>query len=897
MKTRRYTYLPWVLILVILLVSQNGCRKDKDEVKPENPPANEFPETTKLISDQKWDENIISVDSSSWTLTFNSSITKDYDLKVGDVLFTSKGQGLLRKITNIKKEDGNLVIQTVQATIVEAWPNGKFSFHKDLTQDLKKAKVTYAAEGVTFHGIGNTRDDCDGCEGFKCTWEKEIADHVTIEGEVELSPTMYLYAVWHGYTPDTVILTVTTTETLQITSTVNIMSLTLKKEILLGKITLPSYPIPGTPIAVTPVISIKLGANLEIKSEVTAGVKQTLSYTTGFKYIKGDISKVIEMEKSLEPIPPTLSNTLDAKAYIKPELNMVIDYVLSPYLNLEMYGELEAELGATPWWTLYAGLKCRGGLKAGIFGFVNVTMLEAGVDIFDYKIPLANADEDINYPPNASFTISPESGGIGTVFHFDASGCTDNEDPPEDLMVRWDWEDDGNWDTEYTTEKQTTHSYSTAGDYTVRLEVKDSGGSTDETTETISIASNHAPVAVINVEPETGAIGTEFEFDPSGSHDDEDPLEALDFRWDWEDDGTWDTDFEPYYVKQTHIYDGPGDYTVRLQARDGQYVTGETTKTLTVLNTHAPVADFFITPGSGTTDTTFTLNASGCYDEEDPVDMLEVRWNWDNDPDWDTDWSTNKIEQHKFSNPGTYTVQLEVRDRDGYTNVVSKNFSVDESSGIVCPGIPTITYGGKIYHTVLIGDQCWLKENLDIGVMILDTTQTDNGVIEKYCYDDDPDYCDLYGGLYLWDEMMQYTEEESTQGICPPGWHIPSDEEWKVLEGTVDSQYGVGDPEWDRTMERGYDAGINLKSKSGWYQNDNGADTKGFSARPGGLTQLYNGKPSYSYVFEWARWWTSTMRDSEVAFARTIRYYADGVYRDATTRSAFGHSVRCVKDD
>ena len=75
--------------------------------------------------------------------------------------------------------------------------------------------------------------------------------------------------------------------------------------------------------------------------------------------------------------------------------------------------------------------------------------------------------------------------------------------------------------------------------------------------------------------------------------------------------------------------------------------------------------------------------------------------------------------------------------------------------------------------------------------------QSNNGIIEKYCYNNEPDSCTKYGGLYQWNEMMQYTTQQGAQGICPPGWHLPTDEEWKVLEGAVDSQYGIGDPEWD----------------------------------------------------------------------------------------------------
>ena len=57
-----------------------------------------------------------------------------------------------------------------------------------------------------------------------------------------------------------------------------------------------------------------------------------------------------------------------------------------------------------------------------------------------------------------------------------------------------------------------------------------------------------------------------------------------------------------------------------------------------------------------------------------------------------------------------------------------------------------------------------------------------NGIIEKYCYDDDPANCDVYGGLYQWDEMMGYTTTEGVQGICPVDWHIPTDAEWDILQ-------------------------------------------------------------------------------------------------------------------
>jgi hypothetical protein len=92
-----------------------------------------------------------------------------------------------------------------------------------------------------------------------------------------------------------------------------------------------------------------------------------------------------------------------------------------------------------------------------------------------------------------------------------------------------------------------------------------------------------------------------------------------------------------------------------------------------------------------------------------------------------------------------------------------------------CNGLDSITYGGQVYHTVEIGRECWMKENLNIGSMIsLNAEPTNNNQIEKYCYGDNPINCTVYGGLYNWDEAMNYDTVELSQGVCPTGWHLPS---------------------------------------------------------------------------------------------------------------------------
>jgi Leucine-rich repeat (LRR) protein len=92
-----------------------------------------------------------------------------------------------------------------------------------------------------------------------------------------------------------------------------------------------------------------------------------------------------------------------------------------------------------------------------------------------------------NTPPTASFTVNPTTGTVDTVFDFDASGSSDNEDDTSVLQVRWDWNDDGTFDTNYNTTKTATQQYTLEGIYTVKLEVRDSEGWTHKTTKIVTV--------------------------------------------------------------------------------------------------------------------------------------------------------------------------------------------------------------------------------------------------------------------------------------------------------------------------------------------------------------------------------------------------------------------------
>jgi len=225
--------------------------------------------------------------------------------------------------------------------------------------------------------------------------------------------------------------------------------------------------------------------------------------------------------------------------------------------------------------------------------------------------------------------------------------------------------------------------------------------------------------------------------------------------------------------------------------------------------------------------------------------------------------------------------------------------------------IPNFTCGdqitdveGHVYNTVLIGEQCWMKENLNTGTRInYNQNQTNNSVIEKYCYwySASESNCDIYGGLYQWDEVMQYTTQEGTQGICPSGWHVPTDAEYTALTSYVSSQPGY------LCNSNSILIGKALASNTLWNSstypcgvgNDLGTNNAtGFSGLPGGYLGLTSTDPPYPLYFSIGSdgiWWTSTANNDITSWGRELYYDRALVFRTILNK-AEGYSVRCLRD-
>ncbi len=177
--------------------------------------------------------------------------------------------------------------------------------------------------------------------------------------------------------------------------------------------------------------------------------------------------------------------------------------------------------------------------------------------------------------------------------------------------------------------------------------------------------------------------------------------------------------------------------------------------------------------------------------------------------------------------------------------------------------------------TVTIGKQVWMAENLNV--------ETIEG---SWCYDNKPENCEKYGRLYTWAAAMrlaagcnEYSCEQvyPHQGLCPSGFHIPTNEEWKTLFSTV----GGGDV-----------AGKKLKSRLGWWERGNGSDAYGFSALPAGGR---HGSGYFGYAGRSASFWSASEDYSYYAYFMSLVYnyeLADMGYYYKDN----GHSVRCLQN-
>ncbi|MFC2088078.1 FISUMP domain-containing protein [Calditrichota bacterium] len=391
------------------------------------------------------------------------------------------------------------------------------------------------------------------------------------------------------------------------------------------------------------------------------------------------------------------------------------------------------------------------------------------------------------------------------------------------------------------------------------------------------------PVAVLVATPDSGITDeTNFQFDPTASNDNLAPLSDMLVRFDWENDGNYDTGWQQLSVIGYQYSIGGGDKTVKMEIQDGAGWNSDTAANIFV-NTR-PAASF-----TATEDTInlllFHFDASASSDYENGRHM-QYRWDFDGDDVWDTNWLVKDTISYNFTYSGLYSSKLSVSD----LNNLQSEKSIQVAVGC-------IDIDGNIYNVVKIGTQWWMAENLktnsyrngDNVPNIINNSQWGNTTSGAYCnYNNDVNNSETYGLLYNW-----YAANDS-RGLAPAGWHVPTDEEWKQLEMFL----GMSQSQADATEWRGTDEGGKMKTTGTiqggdglWESPNTGAtNSSGFSALPGGDRGDFLGN-NFHWIGYYGFWWSS----GSSAWKRHVNYEYSQVFR-LTSDKRYGYSIRCVRD-
>ena len=556
-------------------------------------------------------------------------------------------------------------------------------------------------------------------------------------------------------------------------------------------------------------------------------------------------------------------------------------------------------------------------------------------------------DEIIKTPPVASFKMNPANGLTTTIFQFDASASKSTVATDTILFIRWDWDNDQNWDTGFSRSRYFTHRYYKPGNYSTRMEIRNEAGLSDTVQLSVEVGRGYsAPKPAFTLVPGSGNLRTEFVFDAGITTDDEDSLNTLKLRWDWEGDGIWDTEYSNETLVK-HFYTASSIYSPTLEVIDPQNLTATLRKSVNVSTSnprlvplfswapekpttsdtvmldasasydpdHAdnhftyrwkfsktpdfdteylsspvvghqfltegdnevtleirdqwglinqyktkifiyhsnlkPTASFFIGYDYGNLNTNFYLDASGSKDGEDLIDQLRVRWDFESDGTWDTEYAKEKTIQHKYGKAGLFHVRMQIIDSGGLTDTTGLSLTVGtgtNETGLILDVKNNIHYG-----TVKIGSQWWMAENLN-----------EPG---KVCYSNLASNCALYGGLYTWSAVMNGATTEKAKGLCPTGWHIPTIAEWQQL---VDF-YGA-DTEAKKHLLVGGDSDFRMFLAG--------------QRSTAGRSEMMNLVTNF---------WTSTKSSGENAQAMSFQRDQEPYFK-LNLSWQYGFSVRCIKD-
>lgn len=396
--TKKTIQIALFALLAATILLSPSCKKQTEE----DPPGDEIviAEEAKVIEESTWNQNFIAVDSANFTLTFSKNEAIE-NIKAGDIIVSSAGEGLLRRVSSVEIINNEIIIQTSEATLTELIQQGLVDFQQQLTipqiksvdyhyggialdtlnyKNGDEAQFNWNINTVLYDEDGNVQTTGDQIKltgDFSCDW--------LFLAKIDIGLIDGLKEVKFGFESN---------------ENLNLQHMTgaeynFEKNYTLATVNFtPIVVIVGiVPLVFTPQLKIVVGVDGSANASITTGVTQSVAFESGLQYLKESGWGSYEtFENTFGYQSPQVNVNAGAEAYLKPEFTVKLYSVTGPYTNLKLYGKLDADLLATPWWELHGGLKMAAGVKVEI---LDKFLLDFTVsDLIDYEVLIAEAPVD-----------------------------------------------------------------------------------------------------------------------------------------------------------------------------------------------------------------------------------------------------------------------------------------------------------------------------------------------------------------------------------------------------------------------------------------------------------------------------------------------------------------------
>ncbi|MFN8240261.1 MAG: FISUMP domain-containing protein [Bacteroidales bacterium] len=361
-----------LIITVCLIVS---CKKEKNEPAPDEVV---IADNVSLIPTETWDENFVSIDSSTYTLTFSDDISSKMDIKTGDILVSTAGDGMLRKVTGVKTVGSQIEVSTEFASLVDAIEQGDVELDQPLYASQVKS-IEYHVPGLKFKS-----ENLKGPDDLNFSWDINsvifdsdhnpgtINDQIKLEGDFSFNWRL-VAKIKIGFLQGLkeVKFGVAASESLNL-NLVASMTAALPNNLDIVLATVRFSPIyvymGGIPVVLNPVMKIHVGVEGELTATITTGISQGLSVSGGIQYIKSKgWAPYHTFDTTFHYYLPQLYVNANVTAYLKPEFEMKVYGVGGPYVNMKLYGRFAAKLLPNPSFDIYGGISLGAGARIEIF--------------------------------------------------------------------------------------------------------------------------------------------------------------------------------------------------------------------------------------------------------------------------------------------------------------------------------------------------------------------------------------------------------------------------------------------------------------------------------------------------------------------------------------------------